>query len=124
MPFIASMGIYVISKDVMLDLLRNKFPAANDFGSEVIPGATSLGLRVCPSLIFEEFPLKYPCYYLYFCYNTATQSTICNLYWTLHGEVFWSINSPTPIALECIQAAMIICYPAPQRKILFLLNIF
>lgn len=46
MPYIASMGIYVFSKDVMLDLLREKFPGANDFGSEVIPGATSLGLRV------------------------------------------------------------------------------
>jgi ADP-glucose pyrophosphorylase len=46
MPYIASMGIYVVSKDVMLDLLREKFPGANDFGSEVIPGATSLGMRV------------------------------------------------------------------------------
>ncbi|KAI3499048.1 hypothetical protein L1887_34841 [Cichorium endivia] len=46
MPFIASMGIYVFSKNVMLDLLREKFPGANDFGSEVIPGATSIGLRV------------------------------------------------------------------------------
>ncbi|RVW46195.1 Glucose-1-phosphate adenylyltransferase small subunit, chloroplastic [Vitis vinifera] len=46
MPYIASMGIYVVSKDVMLDLLRDQFPGANDFGSEVIPGATSLGLRV------------------------------------------------------------------------------
>jgi hypothetical protein len=49
MPFIASMGIYVISKNVMLDLLREKFPGANDFGSEVIPGATSIGMRVCAS---------------------------------------------------------------------------
>lgn len=46
MPYIASMGIYVVSKNVMLDLLRDKFPGANDFGSEVIPGATSMGLRV------------------------------------------------------------------------------
>ncbi|KAK6157104.1 hypothetical protein DH2020_011352 [Rehmannia glutinosa] len=46
MPFIASMGIYVVSKDVMINLLRDEFPAANDFGSEVIPGATSMGLRV------------------------------------------------------------------------------
>ncbi|KAE8660422.1 Glucose-1-phosphate adenylyltransferase small subunit [Hibiscus syriacus] len=46
MPFIASMGIYVVSKNVMLDLLSNKFPGANDFGSEVIPGATSIGMRV------------------------------------------------------------------------------
>ena len=46
MPFIASMGIYVVSKHVMMDLLREKFPGANDFGSEVIPGATSIGMRV------------------------------------------------------------------------------
>lgn len=46
MPYIASMGIYVFSKNAMLNLLREKFPSANDFGSEVIPGATSIGLRV------------------------------------------------------------------------------
>uniref|UniRef100_A0A251UIF4 Uncharacterized protein n=1 Tax=Helianthus annuus TaxID=4232 RepID=A0A251UIF4_HELAN len=46
MPFIAPMGIYVSSKTVMLDLLREKFTKANDFGREVIPGATSIGLRV------------------------------------------------------------------------------
>ncbi|KAM0875171.1 hypothetical protein ACQ4PT_036970 [Festuca glaucescens] len=46
MPYIASMGIYVISKHVMLQLLRDQFPGANDFGSEVIPGATSTGMRV------------------------------------------------------------------------------
>lgn len=46
MPYIASMGIYVVSKHVMLDLLREKFPGANDFGSEVIPGATNIGMRV------------------------------------------------------------------------------
>ncbi|PWZ25552.1 Glucose-1-phosphate adenylyltransferase small subunit, chloroplastic/amyloplastic [Zea mays] len=45
MPYIASMGIYVFSKDVMLQLLREQFPEANDFGSEVIPGATSIGKR-------------------------------------------------------------------------------
>jgi len=47
LPYIASMGIYVFSKDVMLRLLRENFPAANDFGSEVIPGATEIGMRVC-----------------------------------------------------------------------------
>lgn len=60
MPFIASMGIYVISKDVMLSLLREKFPGANDFGSEVIPGATSLGLRVCLVLCISIYR-KYIC---------------------------------------------------------------
>ncbi|MCO5558065.1 hypothetical protein L7F22_011641 [Adiantum nelumboides] len=46
LPYIASMGIYVISRDAMIKLLRDDFPQANDFGSEVIPGATSLGMRV------------------------------------------------------------------------------
>ena len=46
MPYIASMGIYVFRKEVMLNLLRENFPGANDFGSEVIPGATSIGMRV------------------------------------------------------------------------------
>lgn len=63
LPYIASMGIYVVSKNVMLDLLREKFPGANDFGSEVIPGATSIGMRVrVPSgcLILQ----KLSCYFL------------------------------------------------------------
>lgn len=46
LPYIASMGIYVVSKDAMIKLLRDDFPQANDFGSEVIPGATSLGMKV------------------------------------------------------------------------------
>ncbi|KAM0907030.1 hypothetical protein ACQ4PT_016371 [Festuca glaucescens] len=46
LPYIASMGIYVFSKDAMLRLLHENFPSANDFGSEVIPGATEIGMRV------------------------------------------------------------------------------
>ncbi|KAJ4764643.1 Glucose-1-phosphate adenylyltransferase [Rhynchospora pubera] len=38
-PYIASMGIYVIKKDVLLNLLRCQFPMANDFGCEIIPAA-------------------------------------------------------------------------------------
>lgn len=45
-PYIASMGIYVVRKEVMVSLLRDDFPEANDFGSEVIPGATKMGLKV------------------------------------------------------------------------------
>lgn len=70
LPYIASMGIYVVSKHVMLDLLRDKFPGANDFGSEVIPGATTnLGLRVCtPSicLILRLRLRNHSCYCLSF----------------------------------------------------------
>ncbi|CAN6840172.1 glucose-1-phosphate adenylyltransferase large subunit 1, chloroplastic [Brassica napus] len=36
-PYIASMGVYVFKKEILLNLLRWRFPTANDFGSEIIP---------------------------------------------------------------------------------------
>jgi glucose-1-phosphate adenylyltransferase len=39
-PYIASMGIYVFRIDVLLNLLRWRYPTANDFGSEIIPACT------------------------------------------------------------------------------------
>ena len=36
-PFIASMGVYVFSREVLLDLLAES--SATDFGREIIPGA-------------------------------------------------------------------------------------
>lgn len=38
-PFIASMGIYVFKKDVLVDLLNKEYPTALDFGGEIIPSA-------------------------------------------------------------------------------------
>jgi len=46
MPYIASMGIYVFNREAMEQLLTTNFPTANDFGSEVIPGAKDLGMHV------------------------------------------------------------------------------
>jgi len=45
-PYIASMGIYVFKASAMLDLLTKRFPDADDFGSEVIPGANDIGMHV------------------------------------------------------------------------------
>jgi glucose-1-phosphate adenylyltransferase len=39
MPYIASMGIYVFKKDVLLDLL-NSYPDSTDFGKEIIPASS------------------------------------------------------------------------------------
>ncbi|XP_020099589.1 glucose-1-phosphate adenylyltransferase large subunit 1-like [Ananas comosus] len=39
--YIASMGIYIFRTDVLLSLLRNRYPTANDFGSEIIPMASN-----------------------------------------------------------------------------------
>lgn len=38
-PYIASMGVYVFRTDVLLQLLKSKYPTCNDFGSEIIPFA-------------------------------------------------------------------------------------
>lgn len=38
-PYIASMGVYVFKKDILLKLLKWRYPTANDFGSEIIPAA-------------------------------------------------------------------------------------
>ncbi|MED6143880.1 Clathrin assembly protein complex 2 beta large chain [Stylosanthes scabra] len=40
-PYIASMGVYVFKKQILLNLLRWRFPTANDFGSEIIPACAS-----------------------------------------------------------------------------------
>jgi len=36
-PFIASMGIYVFKKDVLVKLLNESYPDDNDFGGEILP---------------------------------------------------------------------------------------
>ncbi|XP_058082850.1 glucose-1-phosphate adenylyltransferase large subunit 1-like isoform X2 [Magnolia sinica] len=38
-PYIASMGIYLFKRELLLKLLRWQYPTANDFGSEIIPMA-------------------------------------------------------------------------------------
>ncbi|CAD5166896.1 unnamed protein product [Musa acuminata subsp. malaccensis] len=38
-PYIASMGVYVFKRDVLLKLLRWNYPKCNDFGSEILPSA-------------------------------------------------------------------------------------
>lgn len=40
-PYIASMGVYVFKRDVLLKLLRWRYPTSNDFGSEIIPSAVT-----------------------------------------------------------------------------------
>jgi glucose-1-phosphate adenylyltransferase len=49
-PFIASMGIYVFSRDVLLDVLQND---AKDFGREIIPSA--LGRYRVQSYLFRDY---------------------------------------------------------------------
>lgn len=61
---VETMGIYVISRDVLIKLLQEDFPQAYDFRTEVIHGAISLGMKV--SAMFLKSWKKY----IFFdCYN-------------------------------------------------------
>ncbi|DBB05498.1 TPA: Glucose-1-phosphate adenylyltransferase [Trebouxia sp. C0004] len=53
-PFIASMGIYVFKKDVLVQLLKNKYPGSNDFGGEIIPMAAAEGQKVI-AYLFNDY---------------------------------------------------------------------
>jgi ADP-glucose pyrophosphorylase len=46
MPFIASMGIYVLKASAIKELLTQHFPTKHDFGSDIIPGAKDLGMKI------------------------------------------------------------------------------
>lgn len=72
-PYIASMGIYVVRKEAMISLLRNDFPEANDFGSEVIPGATKMGLKV------------------------ISRSVSCNLSWSMETQNVLPFEEKAPL---------------------------
>jgi glucose-1-phosphate adenylyltransferase len=52
-PHLASMGIYVFSRDTLFDLL-NANPAATDFGKEIIPIALERGDRL-QSYLFDDY---------------------------------------------------------------------
>nr|XP_009394041.2 PREDICTED: inactive glucose-1-phosphate adenylyltransferase small subunit 2, chloroplastic-like isoform X3 [Musa acuminata subsp. malaccensis] len=41
-----NMGIYVIRRDILIELLQEQLPKANDFGTEVLQGAIALGMKV------------------------------------------------------------------------------
>jgi glucose-1-phosphate adenylyltransferase len=52
-PYLASMGIYVFSRDTLFDLLA-KHPTATDFGKEIIPAALAGG-HVLQSYLFDAY---------------------------------------------------------------------
>ena len=52
-PFLASMGIYVFSRDTLFDLL-SKHPSATDFGKEIIPASLARGDKL-QSFLFNDY---------------------------------------------------------------------
>ena len=52
-PYLASMGIYVFSRETLFDLL-NSNPTATDFGKELIPAALSRGDNL-QSFVFNDY---------------------------------------------------------------------
>ena len=52
-PYLASMGIYVFSRETMFDLLNNH-PSSTDFGNEIIPASLKRGDRL-QSYLFDDY---------------------------------------------------------------------
>ena len=52
-PYLASMGIYVFSRETMFDLLNNH-PSSTDFGKEIIPASLHRGDRL-QSYLFDDY---------------------------------------------------------------------
>ena len=52
-PYLASMGIYVYSRETMFDLLNNH-PSSTDFGKEIIPASLKRGDRL-QSYLFDDY---------------------------------------------------------------------
>ncbi|KAL9231651.1 hypothetical protein vseg_006850 [Gypsophila vaccaria] len=52
-PYIASMGVYVFKTDVLLKLLTEVYPTANDFGSEILP--SSVKERNIQAYLFRDY---------------------------------------------------------------------
>jgi glucose-1-phosphate adenylyltransferase len=52
-PYLASMGIYVFSRDVLFDLLNSQ-PAAKDFGKEIIPISLQRGDKL-QTYLFDDY---------------------------------------------------------------------
>ena len=52
-PYLASMGIYVFSRQTLFDLL-DKHPGHKDFGKEIIPEALSRGVKL-QSYVFDDY---------------------------------------------------------------------
>ncbi|XP_062150327.1 LOW QUALITY PROTEIN: inactive glucose-1-phosphate adenylyltransferase small subunit 2, chloroplastic [Alnus glutinosa] len=51
---LSSMGIYLINRDIIVQLLKEHFPKANDFTGEAIPGAISIGMKI-QAFIFDGY---------------------------------------------------------------------
>ena len=52
-PYLASMGLYVFSRETMFDLLNNH-PSSTDFGKEIIPASLKRGDRL-QSYLFDDY---------------------------------------------------------------------
>jgi len=57
-PYIASMGVYVFKTDVLLKILKWRYPTSNDFGSEIIPAAVREHNVHVRKIALNRYPFK------------------------------------------------------------------
>ncbi|KAF8401658.1 hypothetical protein HHK36_012604 [Tetracentron sinense] len=87
-PYIASMGVYVFKKDILLNLLRWRFPTANDFGSEIIPAsAREFFIKVCIKSLLICFNYFQQSLIIDPCIRCLLQAYLFNDYWEDIGTI-------------------------------------
>ncbi|KAH7293799.1 hypothetical protein KP509_28G042900 [Ceratopteris richardii] len=75
-PYIASMGVYVFKKDILLKLLRWRYPTANDFGSEIIPASA----KECNVKVIQDKIVHWSSFVFFnWFYNIDTRSFLSSL---------------------------------------------
>jgi glucose-1-phosphate adenylyltransferase len=84
-PFIASMGIYVFKKRVLLKLLRWRYPTANDFGSEIIPA--SIKEFNVQAYLFRDYWEDIGTIKSFFDANLALTEQVNHLFFTLKVKI-------------------------------------
>ncbi len=72
------MGIYVFKKDVLVQLLKNKYPGSNDFGGEIIPMAAAEGQKVI-AYLFNDYWEDIGTMKSFFDANLALAQTVSHL---------------------------------------------
>ncbi len=75
------MGIYVFKKDVLVQLLKNKYPGSNDFGGEIIPMAAAEGQKVI-AYLFNDYWEDIGTIKSFFDANLALAQTVTSFSWS------------------------------------------
>ena len=94
------MGIYVFKKNVLVDLLKKKYPGSNDFGGEIIPMAAAEGQKVI-AYLFNDYWEDIGTIKSFFDANLALAQTVRQLVAHVQMACATPLPSVTAAASKC-----------------------